>query len=119
VTRIWKTFEPDLTTRRTAAVSESLGAWLRETLETVSAGPVEVETNLGGLDEAGSPTPDFDWVRTVAAEFPGLELRVSYQSASDRHEAIAPYEVRVRSAGRERRAWVRATGVGRWAVWEE
>ena len=119
MTRIWRTFEVDLTIRRTAAVSESLGAWLRETLQTVSRGPVEVETNLGGLDEAGSPSPDFDWVGMVAAEFPGLELRVSYRSPSARPEAVAPYEVRVRSGSLERRAWVQPTGVGRWAVWEE
>ncbi|MGH7427183.1 MAG: hypothetical protein ACREJ4_02280 [Candidatus Methylomirabilaceae bacterium] len=119
MTRVWKTFEVDLATRRAAPVSESLGAWLRETLQTVSAGPVEVDTNLGGMDEAGSPTPDFDWVRMVAEEFPGLEVRVTYESPSDRHEAVAPYEVRVRSRGSERRAWVEATGVGRWAILEE
>ena len=119
MTRIWKTYEIDLTIRRTAAVSESLGAWLREALQSVSTGPVEVETNLGGLDEAGSPSPDFDWIRMVAGEFPGLELRVIYESPGDRHEAVAPYEVRVRSPGSQRRAWIQGTGPGRWAVLEE
>ncbi len=117
--RVWKTFEVDLTTRSTASVSESLGAWLREVLAAIPLGPVEVETNAGGLDEAGTPTPDFDWVRMVAEEFPRLDVRITYRSPSGRQEAIAPYEVRVRSPGSERQAWAEATGLGRWAVLEE
>jgi hypothetical protein len=119
VARIWKTFEVDVTIRRTDAISESLGAWLRDVLQTASAGPVEVETNLGGLDEAGSPSPDFDWVGMVAAEFPAIDLRIFYRTPTDRREAVSPYEVRVRSRDLQRRAWIQGTGPGRWAVWEE
>jgi hypothetical protein len=119
VTRIRKTFEVCVTSRGALPATENLGAWLRETLQALPAGPVEVETNLGGHDEAGSPSPDFDWVSVVAKEVPRLDVRVTYRSPRDRHEAIAPYEVRVRSAGWEQRAWVEATDSGRYAVREE
>lgn len=52
-----------------SAISDSLAAWLRGALSTIPGGLVEIETNLGGLDEAGNPSPDLDWVGMVAAEF--------------------------------------------------
>ena len=35
-----------------------------------------LETNLGGVDEAGAISPDLDWVGMVAAEFPAQRLQV-------------------------------------------
>lgn len=117
--RFWRTFSNKVTTARAAGVGDSLAAWLRETLAAIPPGPVEVETNLGGLDEAASPNPDYDWVGVVAGEFPHLEVRVTYQAPSTRQEAIAPYEVRVRSGTSMRRAWVEPGDPGRWTVLEE
>lgn len=117
--RAWKAFELDPATRRTGAVADSLAAWLREALRAIPAGPVEVETNLGGLDEAGTPSPDFDWIGVVADEFPALSLRVNYRVPATRQDAVAPYEVRVRRGDTVRRAWVQITGPGRWAVMQE
>jgi hypothetical protein len=116
---IWKEFKADLTLAKTGAISESLSAWLRERLRAVAPCPVEVETNLGGLDEAGYPSPDFDWVGLVADEFPDLQVRVSYRVPHTRQEAIAPYEVRIRWADSVRRAWVEVREPGRWTVLEE
>ncbi len=86
---------------------------------TIPPGPVEVETNLGGYDEAGHLSPDFEWVATVASEFPHLQVRTGYQIPTSRQEAIAPYEVRARWAGPPRRAWVEAQKPGRWTVLED
>ncbi len=85
---------------------------------TIPPGPVEVETNLGGYDEAGYLSPDFEWVATVASEFPHLQVRTSYQIPTSRQEAIAPYEVRARWACSVRRAWVEVIGAWHWRVLE-
>jgi hypothetical protein len=66
-----------MTIRRTGVLTETLAAWMHEVPRTIPAGPIEVETNLAGLDEAGIPSPDFDWVGTVAGEFPNLEVRAT------------------------------------------
>ncbi len=58
--RIWKSIQVDLSIRQTDAISDFLGDWLREALKAAQAGPVEVETNLGGYDEAGYLSPDFE-----------------------------------------------------------
>jgi hypothetical protein len=117
--RIWKEFEADAALARTGVISESLAAWLRERLRAVAPGPVEVETNLGGLDEAGHPSPDFDWIGLVADEFPALQVRVTYRVPHTRQEAIAPYEVCIRRADSVRRGWIELRAPGRWAVLEE
>jgi len=111
--RTWKEFEGDVTIRGSGAVSNSLAAWLREKLAEIPSGAIEVETNLGGLDEAGSPSPDFDWVRAVTEEFLRLQVHVTYEVARNREEAIAPYEVRMRWGDSMRRAWVQVVGPGR------
>jgi hypothetical protein len=117
--RPWRIFEGDPTIRRTGMLTDSLAAWMDEVLRTIPAGPIEVETNLGGLDEAGTPSPDFDWVGTVAGEYPNLEVRAAYREAHGREEATAPYEVVVRWGATARRARVEVTGPGRWVVLEE
>lgn len=55
----------------------------------------------------------------VAVEFPGLQVRVTYQVPSTRQEAIAPYEVRVCWAKSARRAWFEIEGPGRWTILED
>ncbi len=86
---------------------------------TIPPGPVEVETNLGGYDEAGHLSSDFEWVATVASEFPHLQVRTSNQIPTSRQVAIAPYEVRAQWAGFVRRAWVEVQKPGRWTVMED
>jgi hypothetical protein len=117
--RIWKLIDVDLSMGQTDPVSDCLGDWLREALKAVPAGPVEIETNLGGLDEAGSPSPDFEWIELITGEFPQLRPRVIYRLPRARQEAIAPHEVLVRWSGSVRRAWIEIRGHGRWAVLEE
>ncbi len=91
--RIWETLYADLGIRSTGSLSANLAAWPREIFAAVPAGPVEVETNLGGFDEAGYPSPDFDRVSMVAEEFPHHQVRVAYQLPRTREEAVAPYEI--------------------------
>ncbi len=75
--RVWKTVEVGLSLRQTDTISDLLGDWLREALATAPPGPVEVETNLGGYDEAGYLSPDFEWAETIVREFPHLQVRGS------------------------------------------
>ncbi len=117
--RVWKEFEGDLNIRGTGAIFDSLADWLRAALSTIPGDLVEIEVNLGGLDEAGNPSPDLDWVGMVAAEFPHLQVRTRYQIRTSRQEAIAPYEVCVRWAGSVRRAWVEVQKPGRWTAMED
>ena len=117
--RVWKTIEVGLSLRQTDAISDLLGDWLREALATVPSSPAEVETNLGGYDEAGYLSPDFEWAEPIVKEFPHLQVRVTYHLPSTQQEAIAPYEIQVRWEGSVRRAWIEAQEAGRWTVLED
>ena len=117
--RVWKTVEVGLSLRQTDAISDLLGDWLRETLATAPPGPVEVETNLGGYDEAGYLSPDFEWAETIVREFSHHQVRVTYRTPSTRQEATAPYEVRVRWGVTMRRAWVEVQQPGHWIILED
>lgn len=120
--RVWKTFQGNLTIRGASSISERLAAWVRETLTAVHSDRVEVRevrTNLSGFDEGGYPSPDFDWVEVVAAEFPHHQVRVTYQLPSTRQEATAPYGVQVRWGMRTRRAWVEVQRPGHWIILED
>ncbi len=108
--RIWKPIKVDPSIRQTDAISDFLDDWLREVLATAPPGPVKVETNLGGYDEAGYLCPDFEWAEPIIREFPHLHVRATYHLPGTRQEATAPYEVRVRWAGSQRRAWVECSG---------
>ena len=114
--RVWKTVEVDLSLRQTDAISDLLGDWLREALATAAPGPVEVETNLGGYDEAGFLSPDFEWAEPIIREFPHLQVRATYQLPSTRQEANAPYGVQVRWGVTMRRAWVEVKQPGHWII---
>jgi hypothetical protein len=115
----WKSITLDLSIRQTGAISDVLADWLRETLQVAPAGPVEVETNAGGYDEAGHLSPDFQWVEKVALEFPHLQARVTYHLPQTREESIAPYRVLVRWGTTTRRAWVDVQRPGHWTVLED
>ena len=117
--RIWKLIDVDLSMRQTDAVSDCLGDWLRDALKAVPAGPVAIETNLGGLDEAGHPSPDFEWAEPIIREFPHLQVRITYHLPSTRQEATAPYEVRVRWGVMTRRAWIQIQSHGHWIILED
>ena len=117
--RIWKSIRVDLSIRQTDAVSDFLGDWLREPLASAPPGPVEVETNLGGYDEAGHLSPDFEWAETIIREFPHLQARITYHLPSTRQEATAPYEVRARWGVTTRRAWIQIQSPGHWIILED
>ena len=117
--RIWKSIKVALSIRQTDAVSDFLGDWLREALATAPPGPVEVETNLGGYDEAGYLSPDFEWAEPIIREFPHLRVRVTYHFPRTQQEATAPYEVRLRWGVTTRRAWIQIQSPGRWIILED
>jgi hypothetical protein len=117
--RIWKTIEVNETFRQADAVSDLLGDWLREALATAPVGPIEVETNIGGYDEAGYLSPDFEWAEPIVREFPHLQVRVRYRLPRTRHEATQPYEVIVRWGTTGRRAWLHVDSPSRWIILQE
>ena len=47
-------------------ISSSLAEWLRDKLKRLPPSTMILETNVGGLDEAGTYSPDFDWAGMVA-----------------------------------------------------
>jgi len=117
--RIWKSIRADLSIRQTDAVSDCLGDWLREALATAPPGLVEVDTNLGGYDEAGNLSPDFEWAATIMRGFPHLQARVTCHLPSTQQGATAPYEVRVRWGVTTRRAWGEVQSPRRWIILQE
>ena len=59
-----------------------------------------LETNLGGVDEAGAISPDLDWAGMVAAEFPAQRVQVRYLHPEGLEGAKGSYEVGIRGPGR-------------------
>ena len=116
---VWKMVEVGLPLRQPDALSGLLGDWLREALAPAPPGPVEVETNLGGYDEAGALSPDFEWAEPIVREFPHLPVRVTYHFPRTSQESIPPYEVRARWANSTRRAWIEVRRPSRWTVLED
>lgn len=79
-----------------------------------------LETNVGGLDEAGTYSPDFDWAGMVATEFPEQRVQVRYLPPQGIDEAKTPYFVRLVISGQDAlRAEVQATRPGAWVILED
>jgi hypothetical protein len=80
-----------------------------------------LETNLGGVDEAGAISPDLDWVGMVAAEFPAQRVRVRSLHPEGLEGARASYVVvRLEIQGRSVfTAEVHAKRAGTWAIYED
>lgn len=101
-------------------ISSSLGEWLREKLKTLSPNTMSLETNVGGLDEAGMYSPDLDWAGMVAAEFPDHTVQVHYLLPQGLDEAKTSYFVRLEMGAHEMlSAEVHATGPGAWVIYED
>ncbi|MEE9523102.1 MAG: hypothetical protein V3W05_09885 [candidate division NC10 bacterium] len=101
-------------------ISSSLAEWLRDKLKRLPPSTMILETNVGGLDEAGTYSPDFDWAGMVATEFPEQRVQVHYLPPQGRDEAKTPYFARLEISGQEPlRAEVHGTGPGAWAIYED
>ena len=101
-------------------ISSSLGDWLREKLKSLPPTSMTVETNIGGLDEAGTYSPDHDWVDVVATEFPDQRIQVRYLPPQGRDEATTSYFARLEISGRHViKAEVHPKGPGAWLIYED
>lgn len=101
-------------------ISSSLGEWLREKLQSLPPTTVTFETNVGGIDEAGTYSPDYDWVDGVAAEFPHQKVHVRYLPPQGIDEAKTAYFARLEVNGRKVfSAEVQTKGPGAWAIYED
>ncbi len=101
-------------------ISSSLAEWLREKLQGLPPSTMTLETNVGGLDEAGTYSPDFDWAGMVATEFPDQQIQVHYLPPQGRDEAKTPYFVRLKIGGQEvLRAEVQAKRADAWTIYED
>lgn len=101
-------------------ITASLEEWLREKLKDVSVGTISLETNLGGLDEAGRFSPDLDWAGMVAAEFPDKRVEARYLPPQGLEGEKSPYFVRLMIQGQDVfKAEVHIQQPGRWAVYED
>lgn len=119
VVRIWKEYVSD-PIAHSQGITPSLEEWLRETLARLPPSAIRLETNLGGLDEAGGYSPDFDWAGMVAVEFPAHRIEVVYLPLEGAQERATPYFVRLEIAGTGViRAEVRPRQPGTWAIYED
>lgn len=101
-------------------ISSSLAEWLREKLKSLPPTTMSVETNVGGIDEVGTYSPDLDWAGMVAAEFPDHRAQVRYLPPQGLEELKTSYFVRLNIEGRDiLRAEVHAQGPGAWVIYEE
>lgn len=101
-------------------ISFSLGEWLREKLKSLPSTTISLETNLGGLDEAGMLSPDLDWASMVAADFPDNTVEVHYLPPQGPEEEKAPYFARLKIKGHGVfNAEVHLKRPGHWAVYED
>ena len=101
-------------------ISSSLAEWLRDKLKRLPPSTMILETNVGGLDEAGTYSPDFDWAGMVATEFPEQRVQVRYLPPQGIDEAKTPYFVRLVISGQDAlRAEVQATRPGAWVILED
>ncbi len=101
-------------------ISSSLAEWLRDKLKRLPPSTMILETNVGGLDEAGTYSPDFDWAGMVASEFPEQRVQVRYLPPQGIDEAKTPYFVRLVISGQDAlRAEVQATRPGAWVILED
>ncbi len=101
-------------------ISSSLAEWLREKLHRLPPTSVTLETNVGGIDEAGTYSPDYDWVDGVAAEFPDQKIQTRFLPPQGREEGKTLYFARLEIGGRKvMRAEVYPKGPGAWAIYED
>lgn len=117
--RIWREYtitSPALQ----GGISSSLGEWLRDKLKSLPASTITLETNVGGLDEAGTYSPDLDWAGMVATEFPDQQIEARYLPPQGRDEAKTPYFARLEISGRTiLLAEVHSKGPGAWVIYED
>jgi hypothetical protein len=101
-------------------ISSSLAEWLRDKLQGLPPSTIALETNVGGLDEAGSYSPDLDWAGMVAAEFPDQKMQARYLPPQGADEATTPYFATLEVSGRTiLMAEVHAKGPGAWVIYED
>jgi hypothetical protein len=101
-------------------LSASFEEWVREKLTGLAPSHIRLETNLGGLDEAGTFSPDFDWAGMVAAEFPAHHVEIRYLLPQGREERDTPYFVQLEITGQGvLRAEVHVQRPGAWMICEE
>lgn len=101
-------------------ISSSLAEWLRDKLKKLPPSTMILETNVGGLDEAGTYSPDLDWAGMVAAEFPDHRVQAHYLPPQGVDEATTAYFARLEISGRKViRAEVHAKGPGAWVIYED
>lgn len=101
-------------------ISASLGEWFREKLTGLPSTTITIETNCGGLDEAGTFGPDSDWAGLVAIEFPHQTVHVRYLPPEGPGEAGASYFVRLEIEGQGIfRAEAHPRGPGVWVIYED
>lgn len=117
--RPWKEYSFDPIAHE-AGISASLGEWLREKLRALPPTTISLETNLGGLDEAGTVSPDLDWAGMVATEFPGQRIETRYRLPQGPEEGAAPYFATLEITGQGiLKAEVLVKGPGAWVICEE
>jgi len=117
--RLWREYSLNPIAHQ-GGISSALAEWLREKLKSFPPTTISLETNLGGLDEAGTFSPDFDWAGMVAAEYPAQRLRVRYLPPGGPEEAKVPYFVRLEIEGHSvLRAEVHAGQGGRVVICED
>lgn len=117
--RLWKeyTFNP---IAHEGGISSSLKEWLRDKLQGLPPSTMTLETNVGGLDEAGTYSPDLDWAGMVAAEFPNQRLQARYLPPQGLDEAKTSYFARLEISGRTiLLAEVHPKGPGAWLIYED
>ncbi|MFQ5881177.1 MAG: hypothetical protein ACE5I9_01710 [Candidatus Methylomirabilales bacterium] len=117
--KLWRAYSFNPVAYRGDIIS-SLEEWLREKLKDLPSGAISLETNLGGLDEAGTFSPDLDWAGMVAAEFPDKRVEARYLPPQGFEEEKAPYFVRLMRKGQGiLKAEVHAKRPGIWAIYED
>lgn len=117
--RVWReySFNP---IAHEQGLSASLGEWLREKLKSLAPTRISLETNLGGLDEAGTFCPDLDWAGMVAAEFPAQRVEIRYLPPQGSEEGKTPYFARLAITGQGvLDAEIRVVRPGAWVICEE